>query len=84
MVLKAVHRSTRNKCAIKRIKCSFNDMNYMRYILREITILRQLTQMQNNKYSPKLLDILVYGKDDDICKLNCIFLVTEYVPGNLR
>ena len=40
LVLKAVHRATKKKCAIKKIECSFNNMNQMRYILREITILR--------------------------------------------
>ena len=40
LVVKAVHRESKTVCAIKRISCSFNKMNHMRYLLREITILR--------------------------------------------
>ena len=40
LVVKAVHRESKTTCAIKRIDCSFDTMKHMRYILREITILR--------------------------------------------
>ena len=39
-VVKAVHRTTKEIVAIKKIKCSFNDLIHMEYVLREITIMR--------------------------------------------
>ena len=56
----------------------------MRYILREITILRQLSEIEGNSYSPKLLDIILINENDDIAKLKGIFIITECVASNLR
>ena len=39
-VVKAVHRTSKAVVAIKKINCSFNDLHHMKYVLREITILR--------------------------------------------
>jgi serine/threonine protein kinase len=39
-VVKAVHRDSKLVVAIKKIECSFDDLNYMKYVLREIAILR--------------------------------------------
>ena len=39
-VVKACHRESRRNFAIKNIKCSFNDLPHMKYILREISIMR--------------------------------------------
>lgn len=39
-VVKAVHRKSKVIVAIKKIDCSFNDLHHMKYVLREITILR--------------------------------------------
>ena len=38
-VVKAKHRETNETFAIKKITCSFKDLEKMKYILREITIL---------------------------------------------
>lgn len=59
IVIKATHRIAKKDVAIKKIKCSFNQIDHMRYLLREITILRQLSQMDNCPYSPKLYDIVL-------------------------
>ena len=42
-IVKGRHRTTKTEVAIKKIDCSFDDTNYMTYVLRELTILRQLT-----------------------------------------
>jgi serine/threonine protein kinase len=39
-VVKACHRETMRKFAIKNVSCSFNDLSHMKYILREISIMR--------------------------------------------
>ena len=40
MIVKARHRQTKKYVAIKKIDCSFKDLIHMKYILRELTILR--------------------------------------------
>ena len=37
-VVRAIHRETNKSVAVKYIKCSFNDLDHMKYVLREITI----------------------------------------------
>jgi serine/threonine protein kinase len=40
MIVKARHRATKKYVAIKKIDCSFKDLVHMKYVLRELTILR--------------------------------------------
>ena len=40
MVVKAIHRVNKIPVAIKRVACSFDNLPYMKYLLREITIMR--------------------------------------------
>ena len=61
-VVKAIHRETKIVVAIKKIDCGFMDLGFMKYVLREISIMRQLTQMKQNIYTPKLWDIRVPEK----------------------
>ena len=42
-VVKAIHREAKVKVAIKKIKCSIKDLFHLKFVLREISILRQLT-----------------------------------------
>ena len=53
-VVKAKHRKTDQYVAIKKIPCDFNDMQSTKYLLREITILRQFTQQDECTFTPKL------------------------------
>ena len=82
LVVKAKHRESKTVCAIKRIACSFDKMAHMRYLLREITILRQLSEMKGLIYAPRLIDIVFDG--EELSKCTFIFLITEYVQSNLR
>jgi len=43
LVIKGKHRENKQDVAIKKIVCNFKDLNYMKYVMREITILRQLS-----------------------------------------
>jgi serine/threonine protein kinase len=40
MIVKARHRASEKEVAIKKIDCGFDDMMHMKYVLRELTILR--------------------------------------------
>jgi serine/threonine protein kinase len=61
-VVKAIHRETKIVVAIKKIDCGFMDLGFMKYVLREVSIMRQLTQMEQNIYTPKIWDILIPEK----------------------
>ena len=49
-----------------------NDENQIKTILGEITILRKLTEMEN-QHTTKILDVLISKNFED----NCLFLVLE-------
>ena len=58
---------------------------FYRYVLREIQISRQLSQMPENIYTVKLLDIIINPKAlQDPTKLKRIFLVMNYIDFDLR
>ena len=40
VVVKATHIKSNVEVAIKKIECSFDDLDHMKYVLREITIMR--------------------------------------------
>ena len=66
-VVKALDRRFDKLVAIKLIK-NFNKTSYKcRQVLREIVILRKLSQSKENLFSPKLLDIIL---PDDVFKRN--------------
>ena len=53
----------------------------MKYLIREIQILRQLSKIESNVYTTKLLNIIISKKAyQDINEMSHIFLVMEYVP----
>ena len=58
-VVKAYRRDSLKEVAIKKIDCSFEDLEHMKYVLREISILRQLSSMDTNQFSTKLYDVIV-------------------------
>lgn len=39
-VVKAMNRQSKTIVAVKRIECGFDNLQYMKYILREISIMR--------------------------------------------
>ena len=84
IVIKGKHRQSRNEVAIKRIDCNFKDMEKIKYVLREITILRQLTQMEFCNFTPKLFDIVIPSRfEEKVSETPYIFLIMEYIPNNL-
>lgn len=64
-VIKARHRQSGQECAIKHIKDVFFNIYEAKKILREIHILRKLTNDQSNLFSVKLLDVIVPPIEED-------------------
>jgi|TARA_B110001450_G_C17606872_1_gene475486 mitogen-activated protein kinase 1/3 len=84
-VVKGIHRETKIVVAIKKIDCGFMDLGFMKYVLREVSIMRQLTQMEQNIYTPKIWDILIPEKyQNDVLSLKQIFLIMEYYSNDLK
>lgn len=77
-VIKAVHKLSGKKYAIKCIKNSFETFYVAKRVLREIQILRHLTQMKGNVHTTKLHDIL-HSED-----FSHIFLVMDYMESDLK
>ena len=83
-IIKGRHRQSNKFVAIKKIDCSFEDPHYMKYVLRELSILRQLSEIEDNSFTNKLLDIVVpEDAYEDIMKLKCLFFVMEFIPYDM-
>ena len=80
MVVRAKHRTTKNLVAIKYVKTSFEEgENYIfKKVLREIQILRHLTEMKENVHTVKILDLIV---SED---MKSIFIVMNYISSDLK
>jgi serine/threonine protein kinase len=62
--------------AIKLIKGAYANQYNFKLLLREITILKQLTDMRNNMFTAKLKDIIMEG--------NLVWLVMDYKSLDLK
>ena len=60
-VVKAQHRVNGQVVAIKRISNAFANIESAKQVFRDITILRYITKLQNNLFTPKLIQIIVPG-----------------------
>ena len=77
-VVLARHEPSGKKVAIKKLIDIFHYLDEARFILREISILREL---DNHSNVVKLYDVLI---TQDLKEFNTIYLVFEYVEGELR
>ena len=78
-VVKATHRETKNVFAIKRICFDPSKETHLRKIIREITLLRKLSEQKLNVYTTRLYDVLYQpASQNDGETLDVIFLVLEY------
>ena len=55
----------------------------MKYILREISIMRQVSQIKGNHYTTKLYDIKI-NEPDNVLKTKNIFLIMDYAHNDLN
>ena len=77
-VVKARHRETKQIVAIKKIDCDFGMASELQYLASEVTIMRQLTEMDDNIFTPKLLDVIIPKKNaENIILTKEVFLVME-------
>ncbi len=63
--------------AIKLIRNIFRNIYECRKVLREISIMRQLTRMKTNLFTPELIDIVI-PRDSENKKYTDIFIVMEH------
>ena len=83
-VVKAKHRENGSVVAIKFVKDDPSDIISCRNMLREISILSQLSEMKENTYTTQLLDIVIAGKDQtSIEKSTGLFIVMEFTDQDL-
>ena len=68
-MVRARHKSNGNEVAIKMIGDAFDHQYGARKVLREVHILRALTQAQNNVFTTKLYEILTPGLNANAIKL---------------
>ena len=58
-VVKATIKAKNEIVAIKYIADAFDDVHSVKRVYREITILRHLSQMDNNIFTVKLIDVII-------------------------
>ena len=86
-VVKARDLKSGKLVAIKLIRNAFSSNYESRKLLREIMILRQLTQMEDNVFSPGLIDILIPAKKTATASpktFDDVFLVMDCIDLNLN
>ena len=84
-VVKAMNRNSKVVVAVKRIECGFDNLQYMKYILREISIMRQLSTIKHNQFTPLLYDIIIPEKAlNNIAQMKCLFVIMEYASLDLK
>jgi serine/threonine protein kinase len=83
-VVKAVCRFTGDIVAIKLVKNFRNHSYSLIKIVREIQIMRALTQMNSTKLSffTKLYDLII-PENTQAHNLNCIFFVMDFVETDM-
>ena len=84
-VVKAKCLKTEQVVAIKRLKNIFRHDDLPKYVLRELSLLHQLSMMPDNIFTIKLLDVIIDAKTkEDLQTFDQIFLVTECIDHDLR
>ena len=66
-VVHGKHRKSGTEVAIKLIKTELTQQIECRNIYRELTILRQFSQMKNNIFVTQILDVIVASPDPTKC-----------------
>ena len=84
-VIKAKNRKTKQLVAIKFVKTNFNNLVSTRAILREVSLLRQLSSSKNS-YVTNLIDVIISSDEKvfSLAKANGLFIVIEYFESDLK
>jgi len=84
-VYMAQHIQSGNTVAIKMMKINTKSMYNLKKVVKELSILRQLSAMQGNIFTTNLYDVIVAEEAlEDIKKLKQVFLVMEHFDYDLR
>ena len=84
-VVLAKHRQTKQEVAIKLIKDDPKDIISNRNLLREISLLSQFSQIQDNIFTTKLLDIQIAGQSQKTVEGSMgVYLVMEYTDNDIQ
>ena len=78
-VISATHRLSNQTVAIKLITNLYDSPYAFKKVIREIQILKQLTELKNNIFTTKLYDIILPNEDSEH-----LFLVMDYSKTDLR
>ena len=77
-VIRAVHLPSQRTVAIKLIENIFKDDYEAKKMIREIQIMRKLSQFKDNQYTIKLFDIITNDQ------MTHVFIVMEYMQMDLK
>lgn len=80
-VVQAKHRNSGKEVAIKLINNIFKSEYDSKKIVREIQILRQFTQMENNSFTTKIFDIITPKSSESA---SYIFIVMEFMQTDMK
>ena len=84
-VMKAKHKQSQIKVAIKKINIPVNaSIHLYKCIIREISILRQLSKRSSNKFTALLLDVIVSEHELANSSVRSIYLVMDYWQHTLK
>ena len=83
-VVYSKNRKTNQEVAIKFIQGKFDSNQKVRNIIRELSILRQLSAMKDNFFTTKLHDVIVAKRiHESLSECHGVFLVMDYIPDDL-
>ena len=83
-VMKARHIKSNKTVAIKLMTNLFNHLYTSKKIVSEIQIMRKLSSIPNNEFTPKIYDVITPNiVMDSKSKLPHLFIVMEYVDSDL-
>lgn len=72
-------------CAVKHIKNVFKNGYLAKTVLREICILRKLTELKENNFTVKLLDVIFpVDSSSELKDVDDVFLVMDHFGYNLK
>lgn len=80
-----MHLKSGRKVAIKLMSQLFDSIYSSKKLISEIQILRKFTEMRNNVFTTKILDVIAPTLNaDKNSEISHIFIVMEYVESDLN
>ena len=83
--MKARHIKTNKVVAIKLMKKLFDHLYTSKKLVSEIQIMRKLSSIANNEFTPLIYDVIVPEiVNDSKTKLSHLFIVMEFIDSDLQ